>query len=216
MTFNSVYFATLAEPLLNDAWLKKLHALPKSIVDHCLKFHQPEDQKRRFLGYSLLKNYLIHHGFDQNELSQISYHKNKKPFFTNLPQIHFNLSYSKDLVVCAISDQPIGIDIEKINQDINLDNYKSVFSENMWKKIISSPTPIETFYQYWTQMEAVMKADGLGITGPIQQIVYDKTKITFNNIEREMTRLSIQEGYMAHVVGTNLANIKTEKVEISK
>lgn len=213
MTFNSVYFAKLTEPLLNGAWLKKLHTLPKSIVDHCLKFHQTEDQKRRFLGYSLLKNYLINHGFDQNELSHISYHKNQKPFFTNLSQIHFNLSYSNELVVCAFSDQPIGIDIEKINQSINLDNFKSVFSENIWNKIVYAPTPIETFYQYWTQMEAVIKADGLGITGPIQQIVYGKTIITFNNIEREITRLSIHEGYMAHVVGTNLANVKIEKVE---
>ncbi len=37
-----------------------------------------------------------------------------KPFFIYNPYIHFNISHTGNYVVCAISDEPVGIDIELI------------------------------------------------------------------------------------------------------
>ena len=35
-----------------------------------------------------------------------------KPYFPNRPDVHFSLSHSRTHVLCAISEQPIGVDIE--------------------------------------------------------------------------------------------------------
>ena len=37
---------------------------------------------------------------------------NGKPFFPEMPDIHFSLSHSRSHVMCAISDAPVGVDIE--------------------------------------------------------------------------------------------------------
>ena len=40
--------------------------------------------------------------------------KQGKPFFAVRPDIHVSLSHSREYVLCALSDTPIGIDIEKV------------------------------------------------------------------------------------------------------
>ena len=37
---------------------------------------------------------------------------NGKPFFPGLPGVHFSLSHSATHVLCAISNEPVGVDIE--------------------------------------------------------------------------------------------------------
>ena len=209
---NNIYFATIENSSFSNQWRNELEHFPNEIIKHCLKFHQIIDQKRRFLGYWLLKQHLIDNGLNLNNLNQIVKDKQHKPSFSNSPNIHFNLSYSGDFAVCAFSNNNIGIDIEKINQQINLDNYKSVFSQDTWSDIVSSHNPIVSFYNYWTKMEAVIKADGHGITGPIHEIIFEKFKITFNHIEREFTFLPINENYISHVVGSDLNNLNLQQI----
>ena len=45
-------------------------------------------------------------------LPEIKKTQNGKPYFPTSPDIHFSLSHSKTHVLCAISDEPIGADIE--------------------------------------------------------------------------------------------------------
>lgn len=204
---NNVYFSSIDDLTFINQWRKKLDLLPKEIVNHCLKFHQEADQKKRFLGYWLLKELLLVNGLNLNNLNQISFGKFKKPYFLNETNLHFNLSYSGDLAICALSNHPIGIDIEKINPNINLENYKSVFVEKIWDNIFTSDTPLLSFYTHWTLMEAVIKADGNGITGSIHQILYGKKSITFNNIAREFAYIPTKNDFISHVVGFQLSDL---------
>lgn len=41
------------------------------------------------------------------------YGENGKPYFADYPEVYFNLSHSKNVVVCAFSGQEIGVDIQK-------------------------------------------------------------------------------------------------------
>ena len=53
-----------------------------------------------------------------------------KPYISNYQDIHFNLSHSKNLVACAVSDAPVGVDIEYIDFNIDLDIAKHYFYNN--------------------------------------------------------------------------------------
>ncbi len=39
-----------------------------------------------------------------------------KPYLNGYPNYYFNISHSGEFVVCAISNNPVGIDIEQIKQ----------------------------------------------------------------------------------------------------
>ncbi len=43
-----------------------------------------------------------------------------KPYITGFSNVHFNISHSGNVVVCAVCDKPIGVDIQKMD-DIDFD-----------------------------------------------------------------------------------------------
>ena len=73
-----------------------------------------DDKKRSILGEILLINLLNELHIDYKSITII---KNKygKPYIKDL-DLFFNISHSNDFVVCAISKNKIGIDIEKIRE----------------------------------------------------------------------------------------------------
>ena len=73
-----------------------------------------DDKKRSILGEILLIKLLS----DLNiNYKSIDIYKNKygKPYIKNR-ELYFNISHSKDFVVCTISNNKIGIDIEQIRE----------------------------------------------------------------------------------------------------
>ena len=91
--------------------------------------------------------------------SDIEYGPHGKPTIPYLPQ--FNISHSGDWVVCAASNAPIGVDIERIQPD-NLVVAQEVFvpQELNWMHQCDSD---QRFCQLWTLKEAVMKFFGKGL-----------------------------------------------------
>ena len=73
-----------------------------------------DDKKRSILGEILLINLLNELNIDYNSIT-ITKNKYGKPYIKDL-DLFFNISHSNDFVVCAISKNEIGIDIEKIRE----------------------------------------------------------------------------------------------------
>lgn len=73
-----------------------------------------DDKKRSILGEILLIKLLNELNINYNSIIII---KNKygKPYIKDL-NLFFNISHSKDFVICAISNNEIGIDIEQIRE----------------------------------------------------------------------------------------------------
>lgn len=89
--------------------------------------------------------------------------ENGKPVIIGHEDIHFNMSHCKYAVACAISNKPIGIDIERIQEKVNESLAVYVLNE----KELEDITP-EKFTRLWTMKEAVVKLTGRGITGKEQ------------------------------------------------
>ncbi len=47
---------------------------------------------------------------------EFDYTEQGKPYILDYTNMHFNVSYSEEYVVCAVSDKPVGIDIQKISE----------------------------------------------------------------------------------------------------
>lgn len=90
---------------------------------------------------------------------------NNKPYILNQPNIFFNLSHTKNALLCSISNiSEIGVDIEKIQKiDYKLLNYIAHPDEKQSFQIVSSSHHDLLFYHIWTRKEAYCKRTGIGI-----------------------------------------------------
>lgn len=121
----------------------------------------------------LLFNYVL---MMENIHSEIVYNEYGKPYFRN-EKINFNISHSGDYVVLAISDNEIGIDVQKINamNDLELDRLvRRIYNDNDYNYFYIND--YITFFQVWTIKEGYMKAIGLGLINNIRDIVVDYEK----------------------------------------
>lgn len=92
-----------------------------------------------------------------------------KPFLKNYPQVHFNISHGKDMVVCGVGTSPLGVDVEAIRpvkrsmsrrvltpgEQVFLEESEKNGGENGWYR---------DFFRLWTLKESYVKAVGKGLS----------------------------------------------------
>ena len=94
----------------------------------------------------------------------IAANENGKPYLTAVPAVHFSLSHSAAWAVCAVSDHPVGVDIQQCR------SFKPNIADRFFHpdevRYLSSLSPAErenAFYALWALKESYVKADGRGL-----------------------------------------------------
>jgi 4'-phosphopantetheinyl transferase len=94
----------------------------------------------------------------------------------NALPLHFNLSHTDGMVVCAITDQSsIGVDVENrevAGEKLDLADHYFATSE---VAALSSLPPTQRpgrFVDLWTLKESYLKARGLGLSVPLDQVTF--------------------------------------------
>ena len=157
---------------------------------------------------SLATELLLKHGYcilgEDIDLEKIVY--GGKPYIDGY---HFNFSHSGDYAICAISDDEVGCDIERI-AEANLKIAKRFYHENEYKRLASLSDEAEQrkiFYYYWTAKEAFVKNIGTGIKTPLSsfEILFDDgVRINQNISEGEYRfKLYSMEDYAICVCSLN-------------
>ncbi len=119
----------------------------------------------RLLEYAVSRLYRI-------GVPELSRDKGKygKPCFRIHPEVRFNISPSGDLVICAVSDFEIGIDIQEKSR-MNTDRIaKKVMSPVEHKKYLESSERQDFFYRVWVMKESYVKWTGDGITRELHSL----------------------------------------------
>lgn len=99
----------------------------------------------------------------------------KKPFFINYPEIHFNLSHCEQVVACAISNYKIGIDVQN-DDPLLFDAGKHIFSKEEVYQLESIQNEKNRLLEYrklWTQKEAYGKYLGVGLAYDTEKMEVD-------------------------------------------
>lgn len=156
--------------------INKKNPLNEREFEYLLKFVQAEKKERilkqikkenadNMLLGDILAKIAVKKAFGIDIADQsISYSMKKKPYLENYKNVYFNISHSYNRIACAVSDKPVGIDIEKIRK-YNKSVAKRVCSKNELDKIEISVDKDDKFTQIWTKKEAVLKMSGSGIVG---------------------------------------------------
>lgn len=89
--------------------------------------------------------------------------------------IQFNLSHTREKAVVGIAiNKRIGVDIEYMNPDRNWREIASrYFHPKEWSKRESGLLSMSEFYKLWTLKEAFLKAEGRGMTVPLDHFYFD-------------------------------------------
>lgn len=143
------------------------------------KCRQKEDQKRSLLAGVLLRHALLEEGIDYTN-AVFGENAYGRPVIENTDGIYFSLSHAGACAVCAISDSPIGVDIESADKVLFQNGQekrlsvlaKKAFSENEYKVFASADESgrNELFLRYWTQKESCSKACGKGMAMDFSKI----------------------------------------------
>jgi 4'-phosphopantetheinyl transferase len=97
--------------------------------------------------------------------------QNGKPYLKNIKGIHFNISHSGRVAMCAVNNEPVGVDVEMVRP----------FSDNVIRRIMSAEEREalasvqdrdKLFFKIWTLKEAYLKFTGSGISALDSITVY--------------------------------------------
>ncbi len=179
---------------IDDKQIDKLCLLINSDKSYKIKkFTNKKDKIRSVIGEILIRT-VIEEELCYGESKDIKFEKNKygKPYIKEYPQFNFNISHSEDIVVGAIDNQPIGIDIEKV-KTINYEGIaREFFAEGEFNYIIkdSLDNKLERFYKIWTLKESYIKCCGQGLSLPLKSFSIniddcDNIKMSINNENKE-------------------------------
>lgn len=180
-------------------------SFPESLRDSILKFHRSEDRNLRIASYKLLETILVEWNGSACTLHNLQRTTSGRPFFPSLPgetRFDFNLSHSGNIAICAaLSEGTIGVDVEQC-RPFDLEDARAVFSTDTWERIMTSTNPEQEFYRTWTQVESVAKAEGFGISGPIQSIRIDHDRAYFENRTWRLLDVPVGDGYYCHLASS--------------
>ena len=124
---------------------------------------------------SLLLEYAVaqHYPSIVHPLS-ISIAEGGKPYLINEPNVHFSLSHSAGWAVCALSDHPVGVDIERCEPG-RRDVAARFFHKDEVRYLISLLPSMrdDAFYKLWTLKESFVKSTGRGLDLPLRSFRID-------------------------------------------
>ncbi len=91
-----------------------------------------------------------------------------KPYFPQLPDVHFSVSHSGKYFACAFADVQIGLDIQECkNRPDEAERCIRIAKRFFHPDEIDSleKSPVSAFYKIWTAKESYVKMTGQGIDG---------------------------------------------------
>lgn len=125
-----------------------------------------KDQLLCLGGSILVQQMLLQAGVQDLELD---YGSAGKPFLRHYPQLHFSLSHSGSLAVCALGDVAVGVDVEYIAPvDAGVAAFCLGPEEQAY--LCAADEPERTFCKLWTRKESCLKMLGKGLDTPLSQL----------------------------------------------
>ena len=167
----------------------------KDLVNVCTGYQDEEILKKRnyrnartLCGEAILRYGLNNPHFNLKNVKDLTITKNEfnKPYIIG-EDVFFNISHSKDYIVCSISNSHIGVDVEYIGRI--KENALNSFSNDEKSLLFdySFKEKTELFYVLWTLKESFVKNLGFGFTmdidgfSLIDVLTFKTNKIMYKN-----------------------------------
>lgn len=161
-----VFYADISCLLNAELFEKAVSMLPEKSRGK-ISEKKPILNKCQSLGAWLLLEYFFKEFPEYDFEKEIAISKAGKPYFKNCSSLHFSLSHSENIALCAVSTCEIGADVQKLSE----------FNEKICHKYFSNEEndyvqggnslkeKKKRFAMVWALKEAYVKRTGEGILG---------------------------------------------------
>ena len=207
-----IYYSYISENNHKKLMQESLLKLPIDFQKKVKSYRRWQDAQLSLLGRILL--YKGTDNFDKKYREiNIKYTEYNKPYFgEERGEVFFNISHSGKIVVCAVTNLcEIGIDIE-LKRDIQLDDFQPQMTDGEWMKITGSFNKMDSFYNYWTQKEAVIKGCGKGLAVPLRSFEVLKNTAIVDNENFFLKQIWLDDQYKCHIATNKLVNESSIKI----
>ena len=156
-------------PVIEDEALQDLlKRLPAWRLEKALSYKFPLDRFLCAQAFCLLAEGL-EWDFGIKGPLQFGYSPLGKPFLAGHPEIHFNISHCRRCICCAVSDRPVGIDVEEAQFDPEF--ARAVLSPQELERVLDSDSPQMEFAVLWTLKESFLKMTGEGVKDDMKEVL---------------------------------------------
>jgi 4'-phosphopantetheinyl transferase len=155
------------------------------------RFIQAEHRKRFALFHGALRQILGHYVGESPEDLRFERGPKGKPTLAGLStgkNLMFNLSHSRDVMVLACAQAgSVGVDVEWIDAKTDVDGLSARFFHPNERAVLAGLDPVTRsirFFQWWTAKEALLKAQGEGLSDGLQAFDFSAwTGAAFVNVK---------------------------------
>jgi 4'-phosphopantetheinyl transferase len=172
---------------------KLLAILSNKEIAKANSYCNQSDRQKFVVNRGILKKLLAAYVNQPENEILIDYSTKGKPFISEMQSLQFNISHSEDvLVIGFVQNMDIGIDIENINRDLNIEKLETfLFTPTELELFRSTNKTLkpEAFINCWTRKEAILKATGYGLTQPMNELEVSFLKMGAFEIRSENTYL---------------------------
>lgn len=103
------------------------------------------------------------------------YNEHDKPFMQNalgdrIEGIDFSISHCKNAIAVALSNNPIGVDVESFRHAEDALLRRTMNPEEQ-AEVLAAVDPAEAFTRFWTRKEAVLKLRGTGLVDNLHEVL---------------------------------------------
>lgn len=148
--------------------------------EQALRFRFESGRRLSLAAYLLLMEGLQKE-YSITEKPVFDYSGKGKPSIKGHPDIHFNFSHSGNIALCALSNQPVGADVETLRK-ITPSLIRFTMNDIEQTQINTSSNPTMQFLFYWTRKEALLKLTGDGIRNDIKDVLTEADKYHIETI----------------------------------
>lgn len=144
-------------PFLSKGRLERAQAVKSSAV-----------RSRTIFSYALLRLALMEN-FGMTEAPEFGYEPHGKPFLKDFPNIFFSMSHAENAVLCAVSEQPIGADVQDI-RTLKADISGRICTPAELERLNAADDKDRGLCRLWCLKESFGKLTGKGFSEGFTQI----------------------------------------------
>lgn len=215
---NILYYLKISDDFYFEHFERLLFSVSVEKRKKIKGFHFNVDKKLSLYS-EIIVRYVICRKFNINN-SKIVFTRNEygKPYLKDYINFYFNLSHTRNAIAVAISDKPVGVDIEKVGT-AELIIANRFFNESEVAYITKTEIDIDKrFYEVWTKKEAYIKYIGKGLSIPLNSFDTLDNKVskqiqTFEKDGYIISACSEYQNQMYEIVELSESDIESKAME---
>ncbi|MBI5815643.1 MAG: 4'-phosphopantetheinyl transferase superfamily protein [Nitrospinae bacterium] len=177
-------------------WERLVNKLSAEMRADVERFRKWQDRHLALAGKLLIAKALELVGRDPEEIRLVKTNEFGRPFISG--NFDFNLSHSGQIAVCAISSTcRLGVDVE-IVRDVDISGFERYFSADEMESVKKAQDPLARFFRIWTMKESAIKADGRGLSIPLEEVRLMDGAARIHGKLWYITPVSVGEGHICH------------------